>query len=116
MGRRFEISSVAAKAFKPVGTELILRQYDGGGGAPEGLEGLQWREAHWASRTRRHSRNAPSFHPCFSLSGCVSIPLSDFFLSAFSQVVDVGSPLRALPPPCPVSHIAWLCGSSDYNS
>lgn len=34
MGRRFEISSVAAKAFKPVGTEFILRERDGGGGVP----------------------------------------------------------------------------------
>lgn len=53
MGRRFEISSVAAKAFKPVGAEFILRERDGGGEVPERLEGLQRQEAYWASRREK---------------------------------------------------------------
>lgn len=34
---------------------------------------------------RRNLHNTPGFHPCFSLPGCVSIPLSDFFFSAFPK-------------------------------
>lgn len=34
---------------------------------------------------RRNSHKTPSFHPCFSLPGCVSVPLSDFFFSAFPK-------------------------------
>lgn len=45
MGRRFEISSIAVKAFKPVGTDFIWKEHDGGGGAPSGLKGLHRHEA-----------------------------------------------------------------------
>lgn len=83
MGRRFEISSVAVKAFKPVGAEFILMEHNGGGESyHKDLRVFPGREPTGAQEGRRNSHSTPSFSPCFSLPGCPSIPLSDSFFFA----------------------------------
>lgn len=70
MGRRFEISSVAVKAFKALGTESISREH--GGEYHKNLRVLKGRGPPGPREGRTTSPGAPSFHLCFSLPGCLS--------------------------------------------